>query len=311
MRQCLNGLGQDTTANVAAYLAGSNEVRLATLYLIGQFENPNALLLTDWESPLTWSPYGTFQPAKIKRGSVTSKVGFEVASLEVTWSPALGTFYTAPTGAQIVTASPYQQSRVGYFDNQQFLSWTVYMPTPGDANTLGCSQLFGGTIGDCEISRGSIKFTVNSFLSVTDQYVPLQVVEATNPRASYAGATPPPGFSVVPQFAVIAGSSQTVIVAQEISPNSGQILDQGVLKNGYLFFNSGSGTTLGGYFSPIQNNVELTGVTNYNQIFLYSPLPWPPDPGGDTFYVSASSPLNQGDGSYYGFPYIPQPISAL
>ena len=44
---------------------------------------------------------------------------------------------------------------------------------------------------------------------------------------------------------------------------------------------------------------------------IFSPLPWPPTPGVDTFYVSTTAPINVGDESYYGFPYVPNPTQAV
>jgi hypothetical protein len=38
-------------------------------------------------------------------------------------------------------------------------------------------------------------------------------------------------------------------------------------------------------------------------------MPWTPNPG-DVFYVSAHSPIDQADGDYYGFPYVPDPETA-
>lgn len=48
----------------------------------------------------------------------------------------------------------------------------------------------------------------------------------------------------------------------------------------------------------------------YNSFRLYSELPWPPAIG-DPFYVSAAFPLNQDDGEYVGFPFVPAPENAL
>lgn len=304
MRTVTGGNGSDTTSSVTAWLQSGGHLTLANLYLIGEPEDPLALWLTDWESPLVWSAWGTFQPAVIKRGTVSSKIGLDVESLDVTWSPKPAAFTQS-----ISTANPYQLAQIGYYDNWKVRVWTVYMPTPGDANTYGASELFGGRIADSTIERGDLKFKVNSFLDVVNENVPTNVIELLNTAAAYAGATPPAGFSHVPQFNVIAGDSTTQVIGDQTYPVAHSILETNNVQHGYLVFNSGG--TLDGVWSAIQQNVEVTiGGTNYNQFILYAPLPWPPTPGVDTFYVSAASPINQADGDYVGFPYVPAPEAA-
>jgi hypothetical protein len=61
----------------------------------------------------------------------------------------------------------------------------------------------------------------------------------------------------------------------------------------------------------IQENVGITiGDENYlNQFILYAPLPFPPTPGVDTFYVSAPAPVDESDDpeAFDGFLYVPSP----
>jgi hypothetical protein len=303
MKRVIAGDGHDATAAYLAWVAGRREVGMATLYLIGNPEDPQALYLTDWESPLDWPIVGVFQPAAIKRGSVTSKIGTETDSLDITWSPQIGTFIQ-----NIATTSPYQQAQLGWFDNIQVRIWTAYMPTPGDCNTFGCSELFGGRIGECETQRGSIVLTVNSFLDTLDEKVPTNVIELSNTKAAYTGATPPAGFTHIPQFDChVGGSSPTTIVGDQTYPDPGSILNTNVAKDGYLVFNYGPNATLGGYWGAIAQNVKVTiGSNNYNQFVLYEALPWTPT-AEDTFYISGQAPLNLSDGEYYGFPWVPNP----
>lgn len=306
MRRSIGGLGQDTTIALSQYLLGQNELILANLILIGRPEDPNAWFLTDWESPLLWRPYGTFQPAVIKRGTVTTKIGFDVDALTLTWTPP-----TKPWAAQTQNANPYQLAQMGFYDNWPVYVWTVYMPTPGDAATFGASPLFGGYIGNSTTARGEIQLTVNGFLAVTGQQVPTNVIELLNTAAAYKGATIPAGLSAVPQFVTVAESSQGAVVGDQISPTAHGILGDDLVQNGFIVFNSGPGATLAGVWSAIQQNAEVTiGGGMYNSFLLYAPLPWPPTPGVDTFYISAASPINQADGDYFGFPYVPNPLAA-
>jgi len=307
MRKVISGNGTDTTATVAAYLQSSKEIRLANLYLIGEADDPAAIWLTDYESPLAWPIWGTFLPGVIKRGTVTTKVGLEVSTLDLTWSPGNVTFTQS-----VATASPYQLAQLGYYDNWKVRCWTVYMPTPGDANTFGASELFGGFIGNSKVDQGKIVFRLDSFLRVVNEYVPTNVIELLNTAAAYAGPTPPAGFSEIPQFDVIAGGSNNVVIGACTTPSAGHVFDTDAFKQGFLVFNDGPGATLGRVWAAIQHNILITvGGTDYNQFQLYNSLPWPPTPGVDTFYVSAACPINQADGTYVGFPYVPSPESSV
>ena len=309
MKNVIAGDYTDSTSTVLAYLAAGNEFLVKHLYRIGDIGDPHVLTLTDYETPLLYAPEGLFLPARITRGTVTIQVGFKVDTLEINWTPA--PFVQAGT-TQLTTAPPTQRFLAGLWDNLPVYVWTVYMPTPGDANTYGCSQLFGGLIGDVEVQRGNFKITAESFLTFTDTQVPLNVIETTSVLASFRGGIPPAGLSVLPQFAVETGSSQTVLIGMCTSPNSGQVFNQNVLRFGYVVFNSGGSATLGAYVAPIQANIGIVvGSNTYNQIVLYDPLPFPPTPGSDTFYISASAPINYQDGNYYGFPFIPSPQGGL
>lgn len=307
MKKVINGLNVDTTAVVVAWLRDNNAIHLATLYLLGEPDDPTALRLTSWESPLTWSIYGKFLPAAIKRASVKSLIGLDVSALELIWNPPV----TAPTQS-LATANAYQKALVGYYDDWPVRIWTTYMPTPGDADTYGCSELFGGRIGATEIGRGEIKFTCNSFLDVINQNIPGQVIESTNPLAASTAATPPSGMSSIPRFNVIAGSTQNVLILDMTAPTPHFIFDDNVLFNGFLVFNNIPGATLGRQWSAIQANKKVTiDSVDYNEVELYTTLPFEPTVGADTCYISGKAPINLNDPNYQGFPYVPQPANAI
>jgi hypothetical protein len=308
MRTCIDGAGNDSTAAVVAYLLAGNEFILKTLYLIGEPDDPHAIWLTDNEAPLLWSCWGTFKPAVIRRGTVSSKVGLDVTTLSVAWNPPV----PATFGATIDTASPYQLARMGYYDNWTFRAWTVYMPTPGDANTFGCSELFGGRIASSSTQRGQIQFEVNSFLDVVNETVPLNVIQITSTLAGNVVATPPRGYSVVPQFITVAGSNNTTILGDCTNIGGAPIFPTNSLQLGYLVFNGGEGSTLQGVFSAVLTNYNaIVGAVHHNGFVLFSALPWSPVAGVDTFYVSAAAPVDISEGATDTFPFVPSPASAL
>lgn len=307
MKTVFSGSGVDMTATVLAALKTNTYFTLATLYLLGEPEDPASIRLTDYETPLLYQLYGTFQRANITRGRITSKIGLEVSNTTIKWTPP----YSVITN-NVNTTTPHHLASLGFYDNWPVRMWTVYMPTPGDTNTYGCSELFGGRIASSKVDRGSIEFKVNSFLDVVNQYVPTNTIELLNTLAGYRGAVPPSGLSVVPQFNVHAGSSATQVYGDCTSPTPGQIFSDNTFQNGFLVFNSPIGNTLGRVWASIISSQGPTvGGVQVNDFVLYQPLPWPPTAGVDTFYVSATSPINKADGQYFGFPYVPSPETGV
>jgi hypothetical protein len=311
MRAFVGGNNLDTTAAVKSYLSDAKQVYLADLVLIGEVEDPLAEFLTNWESALSWPNWGTFNPAVITRGKITSQVGLQVDSLDFSWSPPLTAF-----GTTLATANAYQKGQTGFYDNRTFRMWRTIMPTPGDANTYGACQLFGGRIATTTVTRGNITFTVNSFLDVINQQVPPNVIELTNTLANFAGNTPvvSDNETIIAQFTVVDPSSTTDILAVCTAPNPGKIYGINKFQYGFLVFNQGS--SLAGYWSPVSASQDYHtrfGV-HYNEFFVYQGFPWAPEPG-DSFYVSTQPPINLQDAAagfaYFGFPYVPQPESAL
>jgi hypothetical protein len=312
MRKFTDGNGNDSTAAVKAYLLANNKYQFADLYLIGETEDPDALWLTNWESPLAWPVWGTFLPATISRDKVTSQIGLEVTSMSVNWSPPLGIFGTP--GSDLSSVSPYQLAQIGYYDNKKLRVWRTVMPTPGDANTFGACEWFGGWIGENTVVRNSIVFKDDSFLSVVNQMVPPNVISSQSTLAGYTAGTPVLADSEtsVPTFTVIAPSSAVQINGQCIQPTAGKIYAKNRFIRGYMVFMPDS--SLAGAWSAVAANVEYSpgGGLHYNGFTVYTPFPYDPTPG-DTFYVATQPPINQSDpgNQYQDFPYVPDPETAL
>ncbi|MBS1803508.1 MAG: DUF2163 domain-containing protein [Acidobacteria bacterium] len=310
MKQYLSGAGVDTSAAVRAHLRANKQVWVADLILIGEPDDPKALWLTNFSTPLQWSLWGTFKSTVLKRGSIRSAIGLEAESLDLTWSPRNRT----ATG-NIQNTSAYELARVGFFDNMRFRMWRTVMPTPGDADTFGAAEWFAGWIGDAQSQPGAIQFSINSYLYALDQKVPSGVIEVTNTVASYSAGRPPAhdrdgvSYSVCPQF-VIGDHPQTttMLIADQRYPNDSHVFSTDALNDGYVVFMAGS--TLERQYSVIGKSYPLPDGPNTRQVcVLYSPLPWVPSMG-DRFYVTMQAPINQADGDYYGFPYVPAPETA-
>jgi Ni,Fe-hydrogenase III small subunit len=312
MRQFINGNGVDSTSTVVAYLATAKLLALADLYLIGEQSDPLSKMLTNWNSPLLWPAWGTFQPAVLNRGKITSEIGLKVDSMSLEWSPPLTAF-----GTSVATSNPYQLAQQGYYDNQRVRIWRCIMPTPGDANTYGACQWFGGRIADTVIERGKITFTINSFLDAANQKVPPNVIELSNGLSGYSGAAPvfADGETSIPTFTVVAPSNTNNILGDCIQPSAHKIYALNRFKYGFMYFLPGS--TLAGYWSPIGSNASFNagGGIHYNEFLTYAAFPFAPTPG-DTFYASIQWPVNLQDanvgaGQFKGFPYVPPPTTAI
>lgn len=311
MRTVINGAGANSTAATQAYLNSTVKPIIRDLYIIGPPESPNALYLTNHEAPVLYRPYGTFFPAVVKRAGVTAEIGLSAQSLDITWTP--GASAQSSSTANTKTASPYQLAAQHFFDNWPVLILRCFMPTPGDAETLGCAVWYGGRVRTCQPQRNKLVFNTRSFLDVVTQKVPSTVVEVTNTLASTSPVNLVPGDPSVPTFVAIRPSSVDYIVADCIGPSSNKIYAGDVFSGGYMVFMGGPGATLAGAWSAIgQNGAFTDGDGNkHSEFVIYSPLPWPPTPGVDTFFVSKTPPINQGDEGAYGFPYVPIPTSGV
>ena len=311
MRTVTNGAGADSTAATQAYLNGTVKPIIRDLYIIGPPESPNALYLTDHEAPVFYRPYGTFYPAVVKRGGVNAEIGLSAQALSITWTP--GKSAQSSSTVNTGTASPFQLAAQHFYDNWPVLVLRCFMPTPGDAETLGCAVWFGGRVRTTQPQRNKIVFNTKSYLDVANQKVPTTVVEVTNTLAGTSPVNLPAGDASIPTFSCIRPSTNNSIVAYCISPVWNKIYSGNLFAGGYMVFLSGPGATLAGAWSAIgQNGAYTDGNGNKHSIFIiYSPLPWPPTPGVDTFYVSKTPPVNADDQGSFGFPYVPIPTSGV
>lgn len=310
MRKFIDGDGVDVTATVLAFQEANNQYNTADLVLIGELEDEHAVFLTDYPSPLRWKLWGTFLSGAIgSRGKVSSQIGLQVGTMEFSWSPK-----TVAFGSTLATANAFQKAQSGFFDSKKFRLWRTIMPTPGDANTFGACEMFGGRIADTTIERNKITFTVSSFLDVVNQLIPPNVIEWTNASAAYAGNIPviSDGETQLPQFTVVAPSSATSILGQCTGPTPNKIYGANKFLYGFIKFNQGS--SLAGYFSAVSSNGDIisSGV-HYNRFTVYQAFPWDPQVG-DTFYAGILPPINAADGlpafPYDGYRWVPQPEGA-
>lgn len=305
MRKCFDGNGNDSTVAVAEYLASVVDPLMFDLYIIGPDYDPNSLWMTNYEAPLIYKQLPRqFNPAVVSREGVTAKIGLDAQELQITWSPV----YSMAT-VNTETATPYQLAAQHFYDNWPVQIYRCFMPTPGDINTLGITDWFGGRVNTVKISRNKLVFSCKSFLDVVTQKVPSTVIEVTNTLASTAAVTVPTGSPDVPVFSCVVGSSESLIHADCLSPIADNIYPGNQFAGGYMVFLSGTGATLAGAWSAIAISGKYKdGDGNSHSNFqLYAPLPWPPTPGVDTFYISMQAPVDLSQEAPSGFPFVPTP----
>jgi hypothetical protein len=316
MRNFYNGVGEDSTATVLAWLAAHRQLEMADLYIINTAPNyygqpmGKTFLLTDYPSPLQWSWKGSFVPAVISRGEVESKIGLESQSLDITWSPRDADILASISdtlGDRRLTA--LQGFGAGCFDNAIVEVWRCVMPTAGDCDTLGACLLFAGRIGDITPDRLKVAMSVVSRLDALNAQLPTNLIEPTNIYTQYSTGRLLP---TTPQyFEVQEGSTRNTL--QAIATMwSGVDVPDGAYDDGYIVLQTGAQA---GTYRSIRKQVTVSsGVFVF---YLYEDLPLLATPGAyaqaaDRFQAFIPPSLDQvsSKDAYAGFPYVPSPVNS-
>jgi hypothetical protein len=276
MRTCTDGNGNDSTAALVAYLKANRQLLCADLFQLQTYVQGEAwsknILLTAFDRPLTWNPVGTFLPGRISRGTVESKIGLDVSSLDLEWHLRSADIFYSPAGQTPVTM--LQSFQRGLWDNGRVTIYRTVMPTLGDCNTYGAMTMFAGRIAETTVTRTGVKLKVNALTELFDLQIPTNTVEPTNVMSQYGVGQPPAGMSVAPTFQVASAPSASEIIASCTAPDSGQGFAPDTFDFGYIQFNSG--TSLG----KIRRSIWFSSGSG--AFYLYDPLPWLPQVG-ETF----------------------------
>jgi hypothetical protein len=273
MRAFTSGSGSNTTNTVQSYLAAHRQLLVADLFelktLVQGAPWSQDLLLTTFATPLTWNQKGTFVPARLKRGAVDSKIGFDASALDLEWS-------LRPTDMFYGSCSMLAAFLAGLWDNGVVTLYRAIMPALGDCNTLGACVMFTGRIADVTASRLGVQMKINCPLELLDQKMPPNLIEPGNPAAQYMSGVAPAGMGSVPVFSAGGSSTTQIVVAECTAPNVAQLFQNDTFDFGYIEFTSGAcqGMRASVQFSEVKDGL--------NWFYLYNPLPWPPN-AGDTF----------------------------
>lgn len=273
MKPIFNGVGTNVAASTIATLKSNRNLVMADLYhvvLTGGGQSRNQIgfvarwtdrdypILSNYfnnvvKSPLQWPPFvygpnqtGIFYPQRIKRGSIESKVGLEVAGLDVevflndsltSTIPSLGG-PLKPPGTLDSSIPPYRDAfslsqadletvietlKVaawrGELDNVRFSIWRAFMPSDnGDVGTLGVMPLFSGFVKQFDVTRLSVHFQLASLVDIfTTTQTPTQVITNTD-----RGGTDFINIPALPHITcnVQAGSTRLALIGDGGAPPS-------------------------------------------------------------------------------------------
>lgn len=270
MRTFINGAGADVSAAARAYIkANPGSYLLADLIQIktaiqGAPWSKN-FLYTTFDRPLTWSHVGTFVPANVSRSNIDSRIGLTTADagdLVLNWN-------LTDSDIMLGAVTILQSMKLGLWDNAVVRLWRVLMPTMGDCNTYGACEMFTGRVTDLPTTRVGVDMKVNSLIELLDQDWPPNLIEADDPQAQYGTGQPPAGLGSVPTFAVVAGSTPSVLLLDCTGPSAGQIFSAETFDFGYIQFTSGNNDAI---YRTVRRSDSTAG---HNRFYLYEPLPFP------------------------------------
>ena len=315
MRQVISGSGADTTLAVQALLLGNNQPLLSELYEIGTPYRPFAptrFLLTSYGGPLLYNPPSTFVPnpgditpqlvtyygapglfvpSVIKRDQLVSQFGLGSQTCKVTWTPLRTQTYRVPNDPELPLEDLFALFARGAFNNGSVRIWRVYMPTPGDAATLGAMALFLGRIADIEVGDDGILITAKTYLDALEEKIPRYTIQP-GARVSQQGQLGSPGAEgelVYGGALILAGTTRK------------RLKTNGTLQTAH--------TLAGGYASLANGSMQILDNSNdgtNNFLELVKPLAYLPVPG-DAVNIWMPWPQNNQGNGLPGFPYVPIP----
>lgn len=329
MRKVINGAGVDTTNLVLTLLQSGQPLFITDLFEIstapyqntgtpsairGFFVSPRDFPLVNRQviDPGTGTP-ATFMPSVIERTQLSFELGLDTKSVQVKWSPDPSLQYAFGlnlSGVTPTTGNLYWQFQRGGFDNGCMRIWRAFMPSDGDADTLGLAQLFIGRIADVTAGSDQIEITANTFSEIFDQQVPRYLIEAAQRSNQLSKLSEGNSFGVSPGDGDSAAStlnSATVTAFVATHPHTNFLFPDHSLAGNYAVY-AGVG------LREIADNWN-DGVKNYlvfykGQADLKMPYPAPPQQivlWGSLSPAATAAPIGGGYIFLPGFPFIPRP----
>lgn len=222
------------------------------------------------------------------------KIGTDVDSMTFDVLPGSGTI----KGLSWNTAVLY-----GIFDGASVLYQKAFMPTYGNVSA-GVYDMFLGRVGDVSLGRTSITFTVNSYLELTNQTLPLNYYQSGCNNTLYDAACGLSAAAFAASGAVGTGSTAGTILATMGAATA-------YFDLGKLTFTSGA---LNGMSVGVKTWVQGSPLGTFSMN-----RPFPATPAvGDTFTAYAGCDKQQSTcaakfnnfAQFRGTPYVPVVESA-
>lgn len=240
---------------------------------------------------------GPYFDRKDNKAKVTQTVGVQADTLVVDVIP----------GSATVLGAPFLEAvRNGTFDAAEFMLERVYMPTYGDTRR-GTIRWFVGRVAEIDAGRSVATFSVNSHKELLNLQMPRNLYQAgcVNSLGDPSCGVNLASYST--SGTIQAGSSDHTLLAA-ISGSFGA----GTFDQGSMTFTSGA---LAGYTAGIKS----VAFGSPSAIYLMGYLPDAPS-AGDSFTIyygcdksldSNGCPKFSNQARFRGFPFVPQPSTAV
>jgi len=208
-------------------------------------------------------------------------------------------------GAAEIDGGPFLEAvRQGVFDGAELTYLGAYWPVGAYANPViptGTVKKFVGNVGQVNISRNLATFTINSYLEILNQNLPINLFQATCVNTLYDASCTLLQSNF--QTSAMAGSSCT-----QSTINATLSQASGYFNLGVITFTSGENEgvsrTIGTYTKG--------GVVNVIAPFPSAPAPGDTFniyPGCDRLFFTCGNKFNNSP-NFRGFPFIPGPEAA-
>ena len=254
---------------------------------------------TSYDGPITYNGNVYLPgPPYFKRGKASTKLGFEVATLDMT----IGDAPSELPPVLIGTIPLLQSIRVGVWQQASIVVDKLFMQDPGNGGTAyGTINVFTGVLGNVtSVDRVHAVVVCKALTILFDQQFPRNIIQPGCRWTLFSPGCTLHQSSFAVSATVVAGSTQNKIASTLSNPD-------GYFNQGQVVFTSGP-------------NVGLTYyVDNYVSEFIYMAVPMLFAPnGGDTFTAYPGCDKTQATCSakfnnlinFSGLPYVPAPETA-
>lgn len=224
------------------------------------------------------------------------KIGVEVDTL---------VFDVMPQATDLVNGQPFLAACVqGAFDGAELQLERAFMATYGDTS-VGTVIMFVGRVAEIDLGRAVATFTINSHLELLNLQLPRNLWQpgCVNSLGDASCGVDLTGYGIA--GSAMAGSSQSVVAA-----SLGQVT--GYFDQGKIAFSSGANAGL-------TRSVKSWVAGAPGSIALLAPLPNAPTagdaftiyPGCDKTLGANGCPKFANTARFKGYPYVPQPETAV